>query len=233
MPSWVAAIESSSFPIASRTEIAPKRPCSTSSSTRVQRTVTSENSAATKNPLSATSTNTMAMLKTSTTYGMAVPPLLDVAAPLEGPRERHLVGVLEITSHGHAAGDARDAHPERREELGQIERGGFAVHVGVGGEDDLLHLAAAQAREQLADPELFRARALQRRERAAQHVVAARELAGALEREHVHGLLDHAQHARVTTRVAAQRARVGLREVAARAAEAHPLAHRADRLGQP
>ena len=46
-------------------------------------------------------------------------------------------------------------------------------------------------------------------------------------------LLDHAQNTRVAARVTAQRARVGLAEVAARRAEADALAHGTDRIGQP
>ena len=54
-----------------------------------------------------------------------------------------------------------------------------------------------------------------RADRAAEHVVAAAELAGALDRDDVLGLLDHAQHGRVAPRVAADAALVVLGDVAA------------------
>ena len=59
MPSWVAATASSRCSTANRTASAPNFFSSTSCSTRVQRTVTSENSAATKKALSATRSGTI------------------------------------------------------------------------------------------------------------------------------------------------------------------------------
>src|SRR5690349_5101158 len=46
----------------------------------------------------------------------------DLAAPLEGLGERHLIGVLEVTSDRQAACDARDAHTERTQQAREVER---------------------------------------------------------------------------------------------------------------
>ena len=99
-------------------------------------------------------------------------------------------------------------HAERRQQPRQVERGRLAGHVRVGGQDDLAHLAARAAAEQLADAQVLGVRALERRQRAAQHVIAAAELAGALERQHVTRLLDHAHQRAVALRVGADQARV-------------------------
>src|SRR2546422_6947687 len=45
--------------------------------------------------------------------------------------------VLEITAHGQPAGDAGDARAQRAQELGEIQRGGLALHVGIRGQDHL------------------------------------------------------------------------------------------------
>ena len=58
IPTWVVAMVWLRFSIACRTATAPKRPSSTRASTRVQRTVTSANSAETKKALRAIMTNT-------------------------------------------------------------------------------------------------------------------------------------------------------------------------------
>ena len=54
MPNCVAAITRSGFSMACWTESAPAWPCATSSAMRVRRTLTSENSAATKKALERT-----------------------------------------------------------------------------------------------------------------------------------------------------------------------------------
>ena len=56
-------------------------------------------------------------------------------------------------------------------------------------------VAVGEPDHQLADPQLVRADAVDRADRPAEHVVAAAELAGPLDRDDVLGLLDDAQHA--------------------------------------
>ena len=76
-----------------------------------------------------------------------------------------------------------------------------------------------EAAEQLLDPELVGPDALDRADRALQHVVAAPELAGLLDGHDVAGLLDHADHGGVAARVGADRALVALGDVEAPGAE--------------
>ena len=71
--------------------------------------------------------------------------------------------------------------------------------------------------------------AVERRERAAEHVVEAAVLVRALERDHVDRLLDDADDGAVAARVEADRAELLLGQVAALAAEADALLHLLDR----
>ena len=64
-------------------------------------------------------------------------------------------------------------HPERLEEPGQVHGGGLALDVGVGGEDHLGDALGVDPAQELLDPELLGADALDRRDRALEHVVAA------------------------------------------------------------
>ena len=78
---------------------------------------------------------------------------------------------------------------------------------------------SAQPGHQLADAQVVRADAVDRTDRAAEHVVAPAELAGALDRDDVLGLLDDADDVGVAARVAADAALLGLGDVAADRAE--------------
>src|SRR5262245_7829935 len=124
--------------------------------------------------------------------------LSDLAPALQRLGERHLIGVLEVAADGQPARDAGHAHTERAQELGEVERGRLALDVGVGGEDHLAGAAAVETREQLADLQVFRTDAVERRERAEQHVVAAAVLSRALHRQKIVRLLDDAEHVAVT-----------------------------------
>ena len=118
-----------------------------------------------------------------------------LAAALEGPAEGELVGVLEVAADGEAAGDAGDLEPERLEQPAEVHRGGLALDVGVGAEDDLLDALGVEAGEQLLDPQLVGPDALDGADGALEHVVATLELAGLLDGDDVAGLLDHADDA--------------------------------------
>src|SRR3546814_12866800 len=69
--------------------------------------------------------------------------------------------------------------------LFRSRRGGLTLEVGIGGQDDLGDGTVGQPDHQLADPQLLRSDAVNRRDRAAQHVVAAPELPGPLDRDDV------------------------------------------------
>ena len=79
--------------------------------------------------------------------------------------------------------------------------------------------AVGQPDHQLRDPQVVGADPLDRADRAAEDVVAAAELPGALDRDDVLGLLDDAQHGQVAARVEADPALLGLGDVAADVAE--------------
>ena len=84
---------------------------------------------------------------------------------------------------------------------------------------------ASTRRKQLVDAQVARLDAVERRERAAEHVVEAAELRRPLERDDVDRLLDDADQRVVAPRVGADAAELLLGEVAALAAEAHALLH--------
>ena len=87
-----------------------------------------------------------------------------------------------------------------------------------------LHLAVGEALHELADAEVVGADAVDRAERAAEHVVEPAVLAGALDRGDVLRLLDDADRRAVPAGVAADAAAVLVRDVAAQRAEPHLLA---------
>src|SRR5262249_12044785 len=69
-----------------------------------------------------------------------------------------------------------------------------------------------------------------RRESALEHVIAAAELAGALQRDHVHGLLHDAEQRRIAALVSADGAGLRLGDVAANLAILNPGLEFEDRL---
>ena len=91
---------------------------------------------------------------------------------------------------------------------------------------------ARDAAVELGDAQVVGVDAVDRRERAAEHVVAAAELVHALERDHVGGLLDDADHAGVAPLVLADPAARALGEVEADLAQADALLDLADRVGE-
>src|SRR5205085_1091614 len=138
---------------ASRTAIAPNRFCSTSSSTRVQRIVTSENSAATKKPFMSTSRGTARKPATSRMVWImgarGGSESIHLAAAFESPRERHLIRVLEIGAHRHAARDARHLDADRGEQAREVECRRLAGDVGIGREDHFLDRVLARRPQQM------------------------------------------------------------------------------------
>src|SRR6188768_413254 len=141
--------------------------------------------------------------------------LTGTAPAREGPAERDLVGVLEITTHGQSTRQPGHGQPHRDQHPGEIRRSRVALDVRVHGQDDLRDRAVVEPGDQLAHAQLLGADAVERRDCAAEHVVAAPELAGALDRDHVLGLLDHADQRVVTARVAADPTLLLLGDIAA------------------
>ena len=132
---------------------------------------------------------------------------------------------------GQPAREPRHAHAVAQP-VGEVGGRRLARHVRVRGEHDFLDPALLDAVEQLADAEVGRLDAVERRERAAEHVVEAAVLVRPLERDDVDRLLDDADDRAVAPRVGADRAELLLGQVAAVAAEAHALLHLRDRLAE-
>src|SRR3954471_4450992 len=158
----------------------------------------------------------------------------DRAAAGKRAPERDLVGVLEVAAHRQPGGEARDRDVRRaRVQLGgDVQRRGLAGGRRVRGQHALAELAAPRPGVELSEPQVLRLDAVDRRERPAEHVVAAAELVRALDRDHVAGLLDHADHGAVAPLVQADRAAGALGEVEADLAQRDLLLDVLDRLGQ-
>src|SRR3954470_15011298 len=158
---------------------------------------------------------------------------IDLSPSLERATEGHLVGVLQVAPHGQTACQPCDPKAHRLDQTGEVRRRRLALQVGVGGEDQLGHRPVLQPHHQLPHPQVVRSDALDRRDRAAQHVVAAAELARLLDRDDVLRLLDHADDGEVAPRVAADPALLGLGDVPADPAEPHLVLDLGQRVHQP
>jgi len=111
-------------------------------------------------------------------------------------------------------------------------RGGLAFERGVHGEDDLVDAARRHPLDQLADAEVLGANPFERREPPAEHVVAAGEQLGPVERPQVGDVLDHAQQARVAAGIGANATRIARVDIAADMALDECVPHRRERLKQ-
>ena len=149
----------------------------------------------------------------------------------ECPTEGDFVRVLQIAADGQAAGEASDADAATQA-IGEKVRGCLARHVRVGREHDFLYPVSLDPAQQLVDAQMLRLDAVDRRQRAAEHVVQAAELVGAFERDQVGRMLDDADQRMVAARVEADRADLILGQVAALLAEADALLHVLDRGGE-
>src|SRR5256885_2755977 len=113
--------------------------------------------------------------------GSAEAGLDHLAAAVQRPPEGHFVCVLEVAADRKPARESRNARAAAQP-VREIGRGRLAGHVRVGREHDLLHAVSLHPVEQLVDPQVRRLDAVQRRERAAEHVVQAAELRRPLDR---------------------------------------------------
>src|SRR3954452_14877130 len=158
----------------------------------------------------------------------------DRAAAGKRAPERDLVGVLEVAAHRQPGGEARDrdAGRARAQPVGDVQRGRLAGGGRVRRQHHLADLGAVDARVELRDLEVVGLDAVDRRERAAEDVVPAAVLVGALDRDDVAGLLHDADQRRVAALVLADRAERALGEVEADLAEGDLLLDVPDRLGE-
>lgn len=63
---------------------------------------------------------------------------LDCNAALQRPGKRGFIGILEIRTHRQTTGDAGDLANKGFEELGEIQRRCFALHIGIHRQDDFI-----------------------------------------------------------------------------------------------
>ena len=150
---------------------------------------------------------------------------LHVAAAVERAAERDLVGVLEVAADGKAAREPRHPHavaqPAARgttRSLRPSSSGSSRGRPRRRRSRSTRCMSSSMRRSLGLD-------AVERRERAAEHVVEPAVLRRPLERDEVDGLLDDADRRPVAPRVGADRAELLLGEVAALAAEADALLH--------
>src|SRR6266545_3878191 len=74
---------------------------------------------------------------------MSVVSLIDRSSPFKRPSECDLVGVFEVTAYRQSTSQSGHAQPHRPQQPAQIRRGGLALEVRVGGQDDLGDLPGA------------------------------------------------------------------------------------------
>src|SRR5579859_5385213 len=117
------------------------------------------------------------------------------AAAFDGAGQGHLVGVLQIAAHGQTPGEPRHVHAQRRQTALEVARGRITFDVGIGRQDHLLNRDLSpilDPTEQLFDLEVFDRNAVERVERAVQHVIQALVDARALEGDDRERVLDDA-----------------------------------------
>ena len=150
--------------------------------------------------------------------------------------QRDLVRVLEVGAHRKPARKPGDHHVRRTfaQGVGQVERRGLAGRRRVRGDHDLADArAVVHAAEQLWHVQVLGIDAVDRRQRTAEHVIAALELPRALDRDHVARLLHHTDRGRLAPLVLADAAGGLGGEVEADLALAHRGLHLTDGVGQP
>lgn len=127
--------------------------------------------------------------------------------------------------HRETAGQPRDPQSHRLDHACQVGGGGLALQIGVRGQDQFGDRSVGETGKQLANPQVVGAHALNGADGPAEHVVAAPELAGPLDRDDILRLLHHADDRLVAARVAADVALLLLRDIAAHRAEADLVLH--------
>src|SRR3954451_1753466 len=110
---------------------------------------------------------------------------IEQSPSLERSAERDLVGVLEVAADRQAGGDPGDLQAHRPQQPGEVGGRGLPLEVGVGRDDDLGDHAVGEPGHQLTGAQVVRPDAVDRADRAAQHVVPAAELARLLDRDDV------------------------------------------------
>ena len=160
------------------------------------------------------------------------PPPLERRALPHRRGERAVVEIVELAADRHAMGETRHLDRVGAEQLGDVMRGGLAVDRGIDGEHDLLDAALGDPRHQARQIEVVRPDAVERRQRAAEHVIAPARRVGALQRPEIADQFDDDQDRAVAPLVGADRAGVARVDVAAHRADDDLLVGDAHRLGE-
>ena len=147
------------------------------------------------------------------------------------PAQGQLVGIFDLVAHAHAAGQDGDLDVGVWCQTAEdVEVGRVALHRGAQGQDDLLDATRLDALFQAIDLDVTGANAIHGRDEAAQHMVKSVVLMGILDNHHVLDILDNADGARVTRRVTADGAHLGLADVVTHLAVAYLAAQLDNRL---
>src|SRR5574337_839722 len=108
--------------------------------------------------------------------------------------QRAAVDVFKLAAQGYAISQPGRSHAPCPRQLRQVVCHGVALHRGIGGNDQLLDLALAQALGQLGQTQLFRPQSVQRRQATHQHEILAAVTGGLLDRRQLGRRLHHAHH---------------------------------------
>ena len=153
------------------------------------------------------------------------------ATPFERSGHCDFVRVFNVAAGRHACRDAGDADRVGLEEVGEERCCGFAFKRGAGGEDGFVDLAALGACGEGTGAQVFRADAVQRRQRAVQHVIDA-VVVRAFDDGDAGRLFDDANLALIARRARAIDARIDIGDVVADGAEAQLCLELADGVGE-
>src|SRR5215207_2781944 len=158
---------------------------------------------------------------------------LKLAPSGEGPSQGHFVGVLQIPANRQAAREGRDPDRQVLHLLRDEERSRLASRVRVGRDDELFGAFVTDTLQELGYPQVFGFDPVQGREGAAEYVVEAPVLVGALYRADIVGIFDHADHRPIPAGVAADLTFFALGQVKAALARFDLLLDLLQRLGEP
>ena len=126
----------------------------------------------------------------------------------ERRRERSLVEVIELSPDRHSVGKPGDLDLGAVEEIGDVVRGGLSIDSGIEREHELGDRRILSTRNKCIDREVLRADTIERRQGAAEHVVARIDGTGALERPEIRHIRDHDDDRRIAPWVGANGAGV-------------------------
>ena len=129
--------------------------------------------------------------------------------------QRRIIGVFDIGARRKSAGDPCDLDACGADSTLEVHRGGLAVKVRIGSDDNFADALVLEALEKLFDLEIGGGDAACRRDGAVQHVIHASVGARPLNGRNVKRFLNYADDGSVAVRVGADSAHVFFRDVGA------------------